>query len=115
MNWETVLATIWTAVNSPIGITTMAAVLFYGLNKLYSKKPLWEQYEGAVIAGIKFAEKEIPDDVGNKGLQRLDAALRYVVSVYEEAKGRKASAAEVQDLKNGIQVTHATLEAKGSI
>ena len=115
MHWESVLAVIWAAVNSPIGITTVAAVLLYGMNKLYTAKPLWEKYEGAVIAGIKFAEKEIPDDVANKGLQRLDTALRYVLAVYEEAKGRKATAVEKQDLKNGVQIMHASLEASGSI
>jgi hypothetical protein len=115
MDWTTILATLWAALNSPAGITAMAGVLIWALNKLYATKPLWQQYEGAVIAGVKFAEKEIPDDTPNKGLARLDAALRYVLKVYESAQGRKARASEVADLTNGIQVTHAQLEMRGAL
>jgi hypothetical protein len=68
-----------------------------------------------VIAGVKFAEKQIPDDSPNKGLARLDAALKYVLTVYESAQGRKATPAEVADLTNGIQITHAQLEAREAL
>jgi hypothetical protein len=115
MDWTTILATVWAALNSPTGITAMASVLIWALNKLYATKPLWQQFEGTVIAGVKFAEKQIDDTTPNKGLARLDAALKYVLTVYESAQGRKATAAEVADLTNGIQITHAKLEANESL
>jgi len=104
---DTVLQTLWAVANSPAVVTALAGLLLYAINKLYLKKPLWAQYEGAVIAAVKFAEKEIPDDVANKSLQRLDTALRYVLKVYEQAQGRKATEAEVAEFTNGIQVKHA--------
>jgi hypothetical protein len=38
-----------------------------------------------------------------------------VLTVYESAQGRKATAAEVADLTNGIQITHAKLEANEAL
>ncbi len=115
MHWKTVLEIAWAALNSPAGISVFAALVLYGLNKLYTKKPLWQQYEGAIISAVKFAEQEIPDDTPNKGLERLDTALRYVLKVYEEACGKAPSAAQKAQLKEGIQIVHAGLEANGGI
>jgi hypothetical protein len=53
--------------------------------------------------------------VESKGLKRLDAALKYVTQVYEEASGRRASNKVVADLKEGIQLTHNKLEAEGAL
>ena len=113
MDWTTILATLWAALNSPAGITAMAGVLLWALNKLYAAKPLWQQYEGAVIAGVRFAEKNIDNATPNAGLAKLDAALRYVLKVYEESAGRRASEKEIADLTNGIQIVHNGLEAEG--
>lgn len=115
MNWQTILAAIWDALNSPLGISAVAALVLYGLNRLYAARPEWAKYEGAIISAVKFAEKEIPDDVPNSGLARLDTALRYVLRVYEDATGRKAAPKVVADLKEGIQITHADLEAAGAL
>jgi phosphoglycerate-specific signal transduction histidine kinase len=115
MSWDAILETLWTVLNSPAVITALAGLLLYGLNKLYLKKSLWQQFEGTVVAAVKLAEKEIPNDVANKSLQRLDTALRYVLKVYEEARGRKATAAEVAQLKDGIQLKHAELESRGTV
>ena len=112
---DSVLSAVWSAVNSPLGITVVAGALLWGLNKLYSVKPLWQQYEGAVIAAVKYAEKAVPDDSTNTSLARLDAALKYVLQIYESAQGRKATEKEVADLTNGIQITHAQLEAKDQL
>ena len=49
----------------------------------------------------------------NAGLAKLDAALRYVLKVYEESAGRRASEKEIADLTNGIQIVHNGLEAEG--
>lgn len=106
-----VLQTIWQAINSPIGIAAVAGLVLWLLNRLYALKPAWKRFEGTIIAAIKYAEKQIPDDVDNKALNRLDAALRYVVKVYEEATDKQATPKIVADLKEGIQIKHAELEA----
>ena len=115
MNWENVLSLVWSVVNSPVGIAAAAGLMLYLLNRLYAAKPAWQQFEGAIISAVKLAEKEIPDDVPNKGLARLNAALQYVLKVYQETEGKRASEKVAADLKEGIQIVHAELEAAGSL
>jgi hypothetical protein len=115
MDWQGILETLWAALNSPAGITAMAGGLIWSLNWLYARKPLWQRYEGAVIAAVKFAEKNIDDQTPNKGLARLDAALRYVLKVHESARGRAATGKEIRELTDGIQIVHANLEANGQL
>ncbi len=115
MNWESVLKLVWAALNSPAGIAFLAGALLWALNRVYAAKPAWVSFEGAIITAIKTAEKAVPDETTNKGLARLDAALKFVVKVYEEAKGRKPSAKTVAALKEGIQITHDKLQAAGTL
>ena len=115
MNWESILKLVWEVLNSPAGIAFMAGVLLWSLNKLYASKPAWVSFEGAIISAIKFAEVQVPDGTENKGLAKLDAALKYVVKVYEEARGKKPSAKAVADLKEGVQIVHDRLEAAGTL
>ena len=115
MNWQTALELVWKVLNSPAGIAFLAGALLWALNRLYAAKPKWAAWEGAIISGIKFAEKQVPDDVENKGLARLDAALKYVLEVYEEANGRRAGKKTAAALKEGIQVVHNELEAAGTL
>jgi hypothetical protein len=115
MTWQTILAVLWTVLNSPAGIAALAGLILWALNRLYAAKPEWRQYEGTIIAAIKFAEKEIPDDVPSKSLQRLDAALKYVLRVYEQTNGSRATEDTEANLKEGIQITHAALEANGNL
>lgn len=115
MNALDILKMLWEAMNTPVGITIMAGGLIWFLNRLYSAKPGWEAFEGAIISAVKFAEKEVPDDTPNKGMARLDAALKYVLKVYEEAKGKKPSAEIVAELKEGIQKVHNQLETSGTL
>jgi hypothetical protein len=115
MDTHEILNTIWTAINTPVGITVMAGVFLWLLNRLYAAKPAWAAFEGAIISAVKFAEKQVPDGTPNKGLARLDAALKYVVKVYEETKGKKPSAKTVAELTEGIQVVHNDLEKAGAL
>ena len=116
MNWQflqTILETIWAALNSPVGIAAVAGVVLWILNKLYAKKPDWKKYEGSIIAAVKLAEKSIPDDTPNKAAARLDAALRYVLKIHHEVENRIATAQEVATIREGIQIVHAELESSG--
>ena len=115
MNIEQILTIAWTALNTPAGITVMAGLILWVINRIYAAKPGWATYEGAIISAVKFAEKAVPDDSPNKGLARLDAALKYVVKVYEQVNGKRASAKTVAHLKEGVQIVHNELEAVGTI
>ena len=115
MNWEMIFVTIWAALNSPMGIAVVAGVALWLLNKLYAKKPDWKKYEGTIIAAVKNAEKVIPDDTPNKAAKRLDEALKYVLSVHHEIENRVATADELANLREGIQIVHAELESKDSL
>ena len=115
MNWSTILQVAWDVINSPAGITVMAGSLLWLLNRLYAAKPAWQAFEGSIIAAVKWAEKEIPEDTPNKAFNRLNAALGYVLKVYEEARGKPADAKTKQELREGIQIVHAELEASGNL
>jgi hypothetical protein len=115
MNWNAVLQVAWDVVNSPAVIALMAGGLLWLLNRLYTAKPAWQAYEGTIISAVKFAEKEIPDDTPYKSLNRLNVALNYVLKVYQEARGKPADAQTRNELREGIQIVHAELEASGNL
>lgn len=116
MNWDAILSGLWQVMNSVPAVMLMAAILGWLLTKLFSWKPAWETYEGTIISAIKHAEKAIPDDTPNKGVARLDEALRYVLKVYTEThRGQQPPADVVNDLREGIQITHDRLEARGTL
>ncbi len=112
MNWQLFFETIWAAANSPAVIVAVAALVIWVLNRV---RPSWRKYEGDIIAAIKYAEKEIPDTAQNKSLQRLNAALQYVLKVYRQTGRNAPSIAEKEALRQGIQIKHAELEAAGNL
>ena len=109
------LTTIWTALNSPIGITAAAGIVAWLLERVFLALPAWKAYEGTIIGAIKYAEKEIPDDTEQKGVDRLKAAMKYVIEVYESCEGRSPSPRLRSDLRETIGVKHAELEAAGTL
>ena len=115
MNWNMVIQVAWDVLNSPAAIALAAAGLIWLLNRLYAAKPAWQAFEGTIIGAVKWAEKEIPDDTPNKAFNRLNAALNYVLKVYEQSRGRPADEQTKQSLREGIQIVHAQLEASGNL
>ena len=115
MDWNGIWQVTWDVLNSPAVIALLAGGMLWMLNKLYAAKPAWQAFEGTIIAAVKWAEKEIPDDTPNKALNRLNAALNYVVKVYEEAQGKRVDAKTKAELREGIQIVHAELEASGNL
>lgn len=115
MNWEAILSGIWAAANSPAGVTFVAAVFFWALNKVYASKPAWKKYEGTIVHAIKTVEKQIPDGVGNPSLRKFDAALRYVLEVIQTKEHRTLSKKERTEIAEGISLKHDELEAKGTL
>ena len=113
MHWETILVGVWTVLNSPVGVSLVASAALWAINKLYTKKPLWQAYEGSIIRAVQWAEREIPDDSANKHLKRADLALQYVLKAYERLEGRRADARTTEELAQGIEVVHADLETAG--
>ena len=115
MNAQAIIAAIWAAVNTPFGITTVAALVLWALNKLYAKRPLWEAYEGTIISAVRLAEKNIPDDTKSAGIRRLDAALKYVLNTFEHINGRRSTDAEATNMREGIQIVHNDLDTVGAL
>ena len=120
MDVSAILEAVGTFCNSAFGLALIWAVavgLFWWLASRYNPfQEAWKKYEGSIITGIKLAEKEIADDTPNAGLAKLDAALRFVLRAYAEANGGKRPSAKlVEQIKQGIQITHADLDRYGRL
>ena len=114
MNTQAVLEALWAFANSAFGITIVSGIFLFILNRLYTAKPGWAKFEGAIITAIQHAEKSIPDNTESRGAKRLNAALKYVLKVQMEA-GKKLSAKKVAEIREGIQIVHNDLSAKGTL
>ena len=106
--------------NSSFGFAVVWAAMvgffLFLASKLNPFQEAWKKYEGSIITGIKLAEKQIPDDVPNAGLAKLDAALRFVLKAYAEANGGKQPSAKlVEQIKQGIQIKHSELDRWGGL
>lgn len=113
MDWSKIGEVAWTAVNSPVGISVIAAVVLMLLNRLYAKKPAWRKFEGTIVAAVKGAEKLIPDETESKGLKRFDQALKTVLEIYKKVEGKRPSEKVEAELAEGISLVHNKLEAEG--
>ena len=105
----------WTFLNSPLGITAVAAVVLYLLKRARERYPAWMDWEGSIVEAVKLAEKNIPDDADNKALRRFNDALAYVLRVYQEANGKMPPARQRREIEEGIRLKHAELEATGGL
>ena len=108
---------VWAVLSSPAGIVLVVALLTVLAAVLKKKWPwvaeFWVQNEGTVIQAVRSAEKAIDDDTPDVGMARFDAALRYIITVYESTHGRTPTEAEVESLKQGISIVHERLESAG--
>ena len=101
--------------NSPTGITILAGLFLWVMNRVYTKKPAWKTFEGLIAAGCKHAEKAIPDDTDSKGMRRFDEALKFILKIYEKSKGKAAPPKLVDSLKEGINLVHNKLDKDGTL
>jgi len=115
MDKAKILEMVWTFVNSPTGIVLLSGMFLWAINKVYAKKPAWKQFEGLIVAGCKHAEKLIPDDTESKGLRRFDAALKFILKIYEKSQGKQAPASVVESIKEGINLVHNKLDKDGTL
>ena len=120
MNVNTILDAVVKFFNSSFGFAVVWAAMvgfFMWLASRYNPfQEAWKKYEGSIITGIKLAEKQIPNDVPNAGLARLDAALRFVLKAYAEANnGKQPSAKEIEQIRQGIQIKHSELDRFGGL
>ena len=113
MNAGIILETVWAVINSPAGIAAIVGLVLWLLNRLYAAKPAWQKYEGTIIAAVRQAEKAIPDGTPNKSMAKLDNALKYVLSIYENTEGKRPSEAVTAELVEGIRIIHNELEVDG--
>jgi len=99
---------VWAFLNSPSGLAVIGFLLTFILGKVFTAKPKWkvyaDKYRPLLIAAIKKAEKEIEDDPGggNKGLARLDNALKYILEINAQL--------DKSALKEAITAVHAEAE-----
>lgn len=104
---EKVLSFIWSAMQTPVGVSVVVFALSYILGKVFTAKPTWEvyvnKYRPLIISAVKKAEKEIPDDTPNKGLARLDLALKYILAL--------ESKLDTTSLKQAITAVHSEVES----
>ena len=106
--------------NSSVGFAliwaAMVGVFIWLASRFNPFQEKWKEWEGSIITGIKLAEKQIPDDTPNAGLAKLDAALRFALKAYAEANnGKQPSAKLVEQIKQGIQITHNDLDRSGNL
>ena len=113
MTWEIAVGLFWTALNSPVGVTAVASVALWVLNKVYAWRPEWQKYEGALIKAVQWAEREIPDSAENKYMLRADLALQYALKAYERMNGHRANARMREQLAMGVECVHVELESAG--
>jgi len=106
---------VWEAMNSPLGIMVVGALLAWILKRIFLAKPAWKVYEGTIIAAIKEAEKKVSADTDNPGIARLNTALQYVLKVYGNNEGKAATPKIQAELREAIGVKHAQLEKDGNL
>jgi hypothetical protein len=120
MQEHTIYNAIMTFLNSAVGLTVlwaaMVGLFWYLASRFNPLQDKWKQYEGSIITAIRLAEKQIPDDTPNAGLARLDLALRLVLDAYAQANsGRPPSADMIEQIRQGIQITHNDLDRFGGL
>lgn len=91
-------------------IISIAAII---IAKIFTVKPSWQtlatQYKPLIVMAIKGAEKLVPDNVENKGLKRLDIAMKAVIAAIGEGTVSQ------ETLRQAITIVHAELEANGNL
>ena len=101
---------VWEFAQSGPGLLISGTIIIFIFNKIFAANPKWAKYEGWLITAVKFAEKAIDDDVEGKGLARANAALKYFIKSYTEAKGKAPSKKLIEEAKQGLSIVHHKLE-----
>lgn len=106
---------IWEAMNSPIGLILVSAMLALIGKRFVFVQDIATRYSGTIIQTIKALEKFIPDDTPNAGMKRFDMALKQIVAYIEKVEDRDLTNAENVAIAQAISVEHAKLEADGCL
>jgi len=111
---SSIMPLIWSFLNSPVGVSAVVFVLSFILGKVFTAKPKWKalilKFGPSIMQAVKYAEKQIPDDTHNKGLERVNSALKYLITLQPKLKGIAED-----DLKEAISAVHASAEANGNL
>lgn len=116
MDTEFVLESIYIVFNSAVGTAVIVGLTLLALtwvtDKLFLSEPKWKKYQGTIVSGVKFAEKNATD--GDSSQSKLRAAMRFVLSDYADChRGKRPSRKLREEIRQGIQITHAALERQG--
>ena len=80
----------WEIIETGAGVAVVASVMAFILKIIFQYKPeakTWiDRIDPYLDAAIKMAEKAIPDDSGNKSIERLNKAVDYLIAVREAMK-----------------------------
>ena len=105
------LLTTNTVIALVVGAAVTAAVAWLKT----SQGQKFKTYEGYAITAVKLAEAAIPDTATNKGMQRLDFALKTFLSKYRSATGVEPDAKTTAQIESWLAVIHDALEESGTL
>lgn len=108
------MSQVITFLESPLGLFILGAIYLAVMHLITKKKPelaaAWKTWEGHIITGIQVAEKlNIP------GTEKAKKVLDDLVAVKTAADGIPPDATWQDEIKQGISILHAQLEASGNL
>ena len=98
--------------NTAIGVAVGAAVAWL-VKWLAGNGKKFTSYEGYAVTAIRLAEKAIPDSTTDKGLARLDYALKLFIEKCTAATGVVPDEALTAQIENWIAAIHNALDESG--
>lgn len=120
MNTETTWSGVVKFFDTSLGIAIIWALLVGLVLFLYCKtKPShepWREYEDNIITGIKLAEKQVPGDVPDWGLVKLDTAFQFLWNAYAQTiHGKRPSATHTELMEQNIQNKHSESDQQNGL
>jgi len=111
---ETILLNLLST-NTVIGLLVGAAVV--GLVKFMTSDSgkKFKAYEGYAITAVRLAEKAIPDNSQNKGLERLNYALQLFLEKFKAATGVEPDEKLTAQIESWIATIHNALDESGAL
>ena len=100
--------------NTAIGVAVGAAVAWL-VKWLAGNGKKFTSYEGYAVTAIRLAEKAIPDSTTDKGLARLDYALKLFIEKFTAATGVVPDEALTAQIENWIATIHNALDESGAL
>jgi len=116
---KSVMAFLWEKMNTPAGLELVAIFCAFVAGKIYLTKPKWKKYyddyQGYLVAAIKFAEKTVPKgDNATTAERRATAALNYALGVIQAGK-KNPSVLDKDALGQALNVVHDEADSNSTL